>query len=205
MSEARARKLSSKALLILLIVAMGGLGLLASVQTWIQVEFLPGVSAVERIEVTGQQASPAITLISLAALAAALVLTIAGPAFRRVIGLLVCALGMGLAAVGTSIALTPIDGARSQVAESTGISGDSYELLVELVSASVWPVVTAVIGVLLAVIGICVLVLSGRWKAAGRKYDAGTEGLKKQPRATEPGDRISEWDALTDGDDPTDR
>ncbi|MFC5338118.1 Trp biosynthesis-associated membrane protein [Leucobacter denitrificans] len=197
--------MSSKAILILLVVVGGGLGLLASVQVWIQVEFLTGVSAVERIEVTGQQASPAITLISLAALAAALVLTIAGPVFRKVIGLLVLVLGAGLAAVGTSIALSPIDGARSQIAESTGISGDSYDLLVASISSSAWPTITAVIGVLLGILGVCVLILSGRWKTAGRKYDSGTDGSKKKTRTSEPGDRISEWDALSDGDDPTDR
>lgn len=206
MSEPQRKGMSAKALLILLLVVGGGLALLASVQAWIHVEFFPGVATVEQTEVSGQQASPAITLIALAALAAALVLTIAGPVFRRVIGALVLLLGVGLSSVGLVIALSPIDGARSQVEDATGISGaDSHYALVSEISVSAWPMITAAIGVLLAVLGLYVVLFSGRWKAAGRKYDAAGRGkAQKASRPEAQGDRISEWDALSDGDDPTD-
>lgn len=204
MAERTARKMRGKTTLIMAVVIVGGLALLASVQTWVHVGFFPGVAAVEGIEVSGQKASPSLTLTSLAALASALVLTIAGKMFRRVIGVLIFLLGAGLALVGTVIALDPFSGARSQVEEVTGISGnDTQYALVSEISVTIWPAVTAVLGVLLALAGVLIVVFGGRWKSAGRKYDTGG-GTPPRVRAAAEGDRISEWDALSDGDDPTD-
>uniref|UniRef100_UPI003A84EB8D Trp biosynthesis-associated membrane protein n=1 Tax=Leucobacter sp. BZR 635 TaxID=3378705 RepID=UPI003A84EB8D len=100
MPETGPNKLTSKATLIGFVIVAGAFALLASVQRWIDLEFLPGAATVERISVTGQQMSPALTLVSLAALAAALVLTIAGKTFRRIIGGLIVLLGVGLSYAG---------------------------------------------------------------------------------------------------------
>lgn len=205
MAERTARMMSGKTTLIMAVVVVGGLALLASVQPWVHVEFFPGVAAVEGIEVSGQKASPSVTLTSLAALASALVLTIAGKTFRRVIGGLIFLLGAGLAIVGAVIALDPFAGARSQVEEATGISGnDTQYALVSEIGVTFWPAVAATLGVLLALTGVLIMVFGGRWKSAGRKYDSGDGGTQPRARGVAEGDRISEWDALSDGDDPTD-
>ena len=198
------RRLSSKALLIGLVGLAGTFALLASVQVWVRIEFIPGVATVESLSVQGQKVSPALTLIALAALASALVLTIAGTTFRRVLGGLLAVLGGGLAAIGITVARTPIDGARGQIEVVTGISGDALYGLVEVGHATPWPGVTSVIGLVIAVIGVFVIAVSGRWKAGGRKYESGPPVTKRAARRDDESDRISDWEALSDGDDPTD-
>ena len=200
------RKLSGKALLILGIAAAGLLALLTTMQTWVTVQFAPGVAAVEDLSLTGQGLNSSLTLISLAALAATLVLTIAGRVFRWLIGVLVAALGAGLAALGIGVWISPIEQAAFQIGEVTGISGEAQAELVSESGASVWPLVTAALGVVLAILGVLVVVTSGRWKSAGRKYDTDHAAPASRPESREAtnNDRISEWDALSDGDDPTD-
>ncbi|MGO3147637.1 MAG: Trp biosynthesis-associated membrane protein [Leucobacter sp.] len=203
MPEQSSPRVKSKSWLIGLIVIVGGAALLASVQEWLHVAFAPGVSVVQEITVSGQKISPALTLIALAALASALVLTIAGIAFRKVLGVLVALLGAGLATIGTTFALDPLGGARSQIEEATGIAGATHSGLVASFEASIWPIATAAVGVLLIVQGVAVVLVSGRWKSAGRKYDAVEGSQRKAARVVAEGDRISEWDALSDGEDPT--
>jgi len=48
---------------------------------------------------------------------------------------------------------------------------------------------------------VLVLVFGGRWKTAGRKYEA--EAGPARPATAEP-DRISDWEALNSGQDPSD-
>uniref|UniRef100_UPI003A8A6196 Trp biosynthesis-associated membrane protein n=1 Tax=Leucobacter sp. BZR 635 TaxID=3378705 RepID=UPI003A8A6196 len=49
-----------------------------------------------------------------------------------------------------------------------------------------------------------VLIFGGRWKAAGRKYESGGAQAKQRSATAPTDDRISDWDALSDGGDPTD-
>lgn len=203
MSEERQSKLTSKATLIGFVVIAGAGALLSSVQSWLDIALLPGAATVERLAVTGQQISPALTMISLASLAAALVLTIAGKGFRRVIGVLIVALGGGLSYAGVRALIDPLEGASGSLEEVSGISGEAQSSLIDTMTVSVWPTITVIVGALLAIAGLLVLVFSPRWKVAGRKYETG--GAARPRGATAPtDDRISEWDALSDGGDPTD-
>ncbi len=198
------KRLSSKTLLIGLVAIAGALALLAGVQIWVRIEFIPGVATVENLAVPGQKVSPALTLIALAVLASALVLTIAGTTFRRVLGGLLAVLGGGLAAIGIVVVQAPIDGARGQIEVVTGISGDALYGLVDTVQATPWPGVTAAVGICIAIIGVLVIVVSGRWKTGGRKYEASKAAAKRTAHRGDGSDRISDWEALSDGDDPTD-
>lgn len=204
MSEARTSKLTNKATLIGFVVIAGAAALLASVQRWFDIELLPGVATVERLAVTGQQISPSLTLISLAALAAALVLTIAGKNFRRIIGALIAVLGGGLSYAGVAALTNPLAGASGPLEEVSGIAGDAQRTLVGALEVTIWPTITVVVGALLAIAGLLVLVFSSRWKAAGRKYESGDAATRRRAATQPTDDRISEWDALSDGGDPTD-
>ena len=191
----------SKAILLSLAVVVASLGLLASAQVWVRLELLPGAATVEALDVTGQDMNAAVTLISLAVLAAVLVLTIAGKAFRRVIGVLIALLGVGLALTGMR---EPLEGASTKLEEVSGISGDAQAALLNSMTVTSWPGVTIGIGALLVLVGIAVTVLSPRWKQGGRKYEAASEVQRKRVPGAATGDRISDWEALSDGDDPTD-
>lgn len=197
------KRIGSKGVLIGLIVLSGALALLTGVQTWVHVAFIPGVATVEDLAVPGQKVSPALTLIALAVLASALVLTIAGKMFRRVLGGLLGVLGAGLAIIGFTVWQTPLDGARGPVEVVTGLSGEAIYNLVDTVDATPWPIITAAIGIALVITGVSIIVLSGRWKASGRKYEAGKPASKRAANTEGESDRISDWEALSDGDDPT--
>lgn len=197
------KRLSSKGVLIGLVVLTGALALLAGVQVWVRIVFFPGVATVEELAVPGQKVSPALTLIALAVLASALVLAIAGTAFRRVLGVLLGVLGAGLAVIGFTVWQTPLDGARGPVEVVTGLSGDAIYGLVDTVHATAWPAIMMTIGVVVVITGVCVIALSGRWKTGGRKYEASTPAPKRATTPDGESDRISDWEALSDGTDPT--
>lgn len=198
------QKRRSKSVIIALIAALGGIGLLASVQVWITITFFEGVAATPSLTVTGQKLHPSLTLISLAGIAAALVLTIAGRVFRMVIGGLVTLLGAGLAILGALTLVSPAEDAAQAVSEVTGISGDAQYGLVQSAVVSAWPTIGMLGGMLLALAGVGVLIWGPSWKIAGRKYEAATDTPARQPRSAQHPDRISDWDSLSDGDDPTD-
>lgn len=205
MSERQAQRQSkrpgSKAILLGIVVLAGAGGMLAAVQEWAFVTFVPGSATVEELSVTGQQMNSALTLISLAVLAAALVLTIAGPGFRRVIGVLISLLGAGLALAALR---EPLTGASARIEEVSGITGDAQSALIDTMTVTGWPGVAVALGGVLVVAGICVAVLSPKWKQGGRKYEAASEVTRTRVPGAATGDRISDWEALSDGDDPTD-
>lgn len=200
---ARSRKPSSKLLALGAIVLAAALALLTSVQRWLDIKFFTGVASAESLSVSGQELSPALTLLALAALASALVLTIAGPIFRRVIGVLVAVLGGGLAAIGLLTVTQPLAGARAAIEAVTGITGDDQFGLVRATVVSAWPTVAGLSGIVLVFAGLWIVIFGGRWFSGGRKYQPAEAGGRASSRGAAGSDRISDWDALSDGDDPT--
>lgn len=188
----------SKLLTISGIALVGALGLLAGSQTWVSF-MVDGTHSVETV--AGHEVNAAVSPISIAIVAAALALTIAGPIFRRALGVLVALLGAGLTALTMSVLVAPLTAITGTITSLTGISGDGTADLVVWSRLSAWIWVCVVAGVLAAILGLLVAVLSGRWVAVGRKYDAAS-----RPNAVSSNtpDRISDWDALSGGDDPSD-
>lgn len=203
-SESKNNLLTGKRGLTTVVLLGGVLGLLASVQSWVHLKLLPGVATVESLSVAGKDISPSLTLVSLAALAAGLVLMIAGKGFRRVIAVLIVILGVGLSFTGVTVQVDALAGASASIEEVSGIAGSAQATLIDDITVTVWPIVTVVIGAVLALSGILVLAFGGRWKTGGRKYESSGENKRKREAGTATGDRISDWEALSDGDDPTD-
>ncbi len=196
----RARR--SKSILLILILLTGAVALAGATQNWVDIRLIPGEAAVDRLGVTGQKLNPSLSPIALAALAAALVLTIAGPAFRRVLGVLVLLFGAGIATLGINAQSAPRDAARGAVASATGLTGEAQYTVVASVVTTPWPLIVTVCGIVLALAGLAVVLVSGRWKSGGRKYEAQSARSARGPSEDGP-DRIADWDALSDGDDPT--
>jgi uncharacterized membrane protein (TIGR02234 family) len=196
----------SKLWLIAGIALLSAAALLAASQTWVSLELVPGAAAFELLAASGQQLNAALTAIALAGFAAALALTIAGPGFRRVLGVLVVLFGAGIAGVAISVLADPEGAASGRLAEATGIAGDAQSAMVDRVATTPFIALALLCGALLAVLGALVLVLGGRWRAAGRKYAARED---RGPAAggdgrPDPGpDRFSDWDRLSEGGDPT--
>lgn len=189
----------SKLLLLGGIVLAGALALLGGSQTWITF-LLDGSHSVETI--TGHGSNPALSPIAIALIAAALALTIAGPVFRRVLGLLVVLLGGGVIALASGVLVAPLAVASGRITELTGLIGaaDANEVLWVQISGWIW--VTVIAGIAAVLLGVGVTLFSGGWATAGKKYEsAGAAGSAGTTAIAS--DRISEWDALSQGEDPS--
>ena len=178
------------------IAIVGGAGLLAGAQTWVSF-MLDGTHDIE--PVTGHALNPALSPVAIAIVAAALALTIAGPVFRRVLGVLVALLGAGLVALTLNVVQAPLAAVSGRITEITGIAGGASTTMVVWSQVSAWVWVSLAAGLLAALLGVLVVLTGGRWATGGRKYDS---GAATKSRGGAP-DRISDWDALSDGDDPT--
>ncbi|MGW9021145.1 Trp biosynthesis-associated membrane protein [Leucobacter chromiiresistens] len=189
-----------KPLTIAGVALSGALGLLAGSQTWISF-MLDGTHSLETV--AGHEVNAAVSPISIAIVAAALALTIAGPVFRRALGVLVVLLGAGLAALTISVLVAPLAAITGTITDLTGISGDATTSLVLWSSVSPWAWVCVAAGVLAALLGLVVALLGGAWASGGRKYGAAANAAGSAADSDAP-DRISDWDALSEGDDPSD-
>ncbi|WP_082305214.1 Trp biosynthesis-associated membrane protein [Leucobacter japonicus] len=187
-----------KLLTITGLAAAGALALLAGSQTWISF-MLDGTHSLE--SVAGHDVNSAVSPIAIAIFAAALALTIAGRVFRRVLGALIVLLGAGLAALTISVVVRPLEAITGTITSLTGITGANTTSLVVWSQLSAWVWVCVAAGVIAALLGVTVVVWGGRWVTGGRKYDASAPTAATA--AGQP-DRISDWDALSGGDDPSD-
>lgn len=200
----------SKRWLLLGVALAGGLALYGATQVWVVLRLVPGAAAFSTLEVTGQQLNASLSPIAIAALAAALALTIAGKVFRRVLGALIALLGAGIAAISWSVLGAPERAASGRLAEATGLAGSSQLDLIASSEQMPFIALTIAAGLTLAVLGVLVLILSGKWRSAGRKYEsdgesatAGASAPAAPKRRDENSERIDDWDAMNDGDDPT--
>lgn len=184
----------AKLVTLLVVAAAGATALGAGSQPWISFS-LEG--APEQFP-TGHDLNAALSPVAIAIVVAALALSIAGPIFRRVLGLLVAALGAGVVALAAAVAANPASAMAARVTELTGLSGHGGLAAVANVTLTPWSWVTIAAGFVAALAGLVVVFTSGRWRSAGRKYEAASS---KAP-AQKP-DRISDWDALSEGEDPT--
>lgn len=206
-----------KLIVIVLTVIGAGLGLLAWSQTWFDLVLASGAGAhvdAEVITVPGSVASPAIAALSLAGLALAAALALAGPGIRIVLGVLEVLLG-GCLVLAASLSLgDPVGSVSPSVTEATGVAGESPTAeLVGTAVATVWPTVAILAGVVVVAAGVLVLATGTRWPASTRRYRSGLEpvdGAGTTAGATDVRERaasdraIDDWDELSRGDDPTD-
>ena len=190
----RARLLS-----VLGILAGGLFGLIASTQTWLDATINDG--AAEPIHVAGADAIALMAPLSLAAIAAAITLAIAGVAFRYVLGALAVIIGAAMLVMNVRL----ITGASARdvaaaVTEATGIAGDSAIIaMVTELTLTPWVTVTVVAWLLIIAGGLLTLVTAKSWAASGKKYRTSTAGITH----TGPLDKIDSWDDLSRGEDPT--
>lgn len=180
-------------------VVLAGLTLLTWTQPWFHLLVAAPQGGTVTVTSDGDVAGGALAALALASLALCGALTIAGVAFRVVLGVLQAALG-ACVVVAASLALAdPLGVSGSAVTTVTGVDGrDSLTALVESVDPTPWPWVALLAGVLTLVHGALVALTARRWPRTGRRY---------QPVRTAPADAddpAAAWDRLSQGDDPTD-
>jgi len=210
-----ARRLKSLALLAG--VAVNALVLMAWTQAWFTVTLVADELGGSTLAVGGDVAAGGLAALGLAGLALVGALSIAGPAFRIVLGVLQFVLGATVVLSSVIAIGDPLSVAAPAVTDATGVSGaDSVAGLVASATLTVWPWVAAVLGGLGGLLGIAIFVTSRRWPGPSRKYQspaastpaagpAPAEAPGAAPEAPPTSDAIADWDALSDGADPTSR
>ncbi|KAB1644090.1 Trp biosynthesis-associated membrane protein [Gulosibacter chungangensis] len=195
-----------KQLAILAILLAAGLAMLTLTQPWAALGL--HTQEFERdFTHSGGDAGTAIMGFGIAALAAAGALAIAGRFFRYVIGTLTFVLGVGIT-VAASIGIgDPAAGFGAEVRQFSGITDDAgvREIIAQgAISTSAWPLVALIAGILLSLAAVWTIITAHRWPQGSRKFNRTRfESVSEHPEIEE-NDRISQWDALSAGDDPTD-
>ena len=175
-------------------LVVSGLVFLGWTQQWFGVVISEGPT----LSVAGDVAAPALSTLALTTLVLIGALSIAGPFFRVVLGVLQTLLGATIVLSGVIALVDPVKASGSAISDATGIAGsEPIHALVASVAISLWPWVSTIAGALLAVIGIAVIVTGRRWPGSSRKYSA----VKLEPAAER--SAVDDWDSLSDGTDPT--
>ncbi len=193
------RRLTGKGPVVLVALVGSGVLLLAGLRPWVSGTVADAVLGGSRVVATGAEVAPGLSAVALA-VAAAAVAVVATGRVGRVIGLLLWAACVALAAALTlRVVLDPSAALGPVAARRVGRTGS-----VEAVAATtVWPWVALV--ALALVVGALVLAAVGRrrWAAPSRRYEAPAAG--EGHVAGSRGERVSSaWDDLSAGRDPTD-
>jgi hypothetical protein len=190
--ESRARKLRLYTIVAIGLVAV--LTLLTTTQTWWTLHL-----ATRSLAIAGTVAGPALAALALCALVLAAALALAGPVFRLVLGLLQLLLAFTIVFTTILSLARPDQPSESAVQTATGIAGESsIDHLIKSVTLTPWGFVAVVLGVVAFLLGLWLLFTFRFWPAPSRKYQA----VRFQP-ADGPRDAVVDWDALSDGSDPT--
>jgi len=189
----RARKLRLYTILSIGVVA--GLSLITTTQTWWTVHL-----ATQSLPIAGTVAAPALAALSLTGLVLAAALSLAGPAFRVVLGALQLLLAFTIV-LTTLLSLTaPDQPSASAVSTATGVAGtQSIAALIKSVSLAPWGYVAVVLGFVAFLIGLWLIASARFWPLPTRKYQA-----VRFTSADGPRDAVIDWDSLSEGTDPTD-
>jgi hypothetical protein len=172
------------------------LALLAWTQVWVTLELSGGLV----VEARGEVAANTVPALALALLALTAALALVGRVPRVILAIVQLGLGAGIAAAAAAVLADPIGRGGPAVTAVTGVDGDAgVAALVAAVGVSGWVTVAVAAGVFASLSGGVTAVTAHRWPDRVRRYDS--------PDGRSPGaeDRLGDWDALSDGDDPTAR
>lgn len=190
-----------KNLTLVLGIVLSGLLLLAWTGTWFTLHLRPTDTTSSVLAVTGDVAAPGLIGLALAGLALVAALAIAGRVFRVVLGVLELLIGL-TTVLSSLLALgDPVTASTAAITKASGISGArSVADVVTSVTVTAWPALGVVLGALLALLGLFILVTGHRWPVGSRRYQP-----VRLERDDEDSSRVSDWDRLSGGGDPTSR
>jgi hypothetical protein len=191
--DSRQRQL--RLLTIFGIAAVAGLTMLTTTQNWWTLHL-----AGHTVPVPGSAAAPALSALALCGLALAAALAIAGPVIRLILGIIQLFIAFTIVLSSIQALSNPEQPSASLMTTATGVSGDSsLRKLIESVAYTPWGWIAIVVGVLTFLAGIWLLATFRFWPVASRKYQAARFAATEGPRSA-----VVDWDALSEGEDPTD-
>lgn len=178
------------------LAAGGALGVVAAGQEWGSAT-VSSALADTTVSASGRDLVPLASAVSLIALAAVVAVPAVRRLGRRIVGVVLAALGAGATAVTGVVAADLAGHVREWTTTSAGGAGASGP--VDAVTTSPgWAWVQVLAAILVLVAGLMVAVRGPVWPGMGAKYERSTPG--ESGAADTPRDA---WDALDRGDDPT--
>ena len=184
-------------------------------QTWFFLEVTFPTENSEGLAVSGQIAAPGLSAFGLAGFAITAALALSSVVIRRILGVLLFGLGVAVVLMSISAWSDPVLAAASQLTALSAISDiETLRTFVISFSATAWPGITAVAGILLVPAGIIIVFTAGKWGTGSRKFDrvgpSGSDSGQAKPpqRALDENKDVSSvnidaWDSLSHGTDPT--
>lgn len=178
------------------VVALGALLFGSTLPTWASAEATTTVGT-QPVAVGGSDAAPLVASAAAVVLVAGLVLALSGR-LTRVLAVVGVVLGgvLGVFASARFLAdpRSPLEQAAAAVSGVREIAGEP--------DVTVFPVLALVIAGVIAVVGLALPFVVGRWERVGRRYEVGAPTTDATPQDRR-GQSRSDWDALSRGDDPS--
>jgi len=175
------------------IIATAGLAALSWSQTWYRLQL-----ADSEHPIGGDVAGGALLPLALASLCVVLALGLAGAVFRAILAVLDSLLGVCVIVVTAWSLSDPVRASVPALVNATGFSGDADVFRDQVTSSvvTIWPWVGLVAGVLMTLTGLAIAVTGRGWPLSGSRYT-------RTRTASPDSDPVRDWDALSEGDDPT--
>jgi len=206
-----------KSTMLLAGVVVDALILTAWTQNWFAIALVDDELGGSVIPVAGDVAAGGLAALGLAGLALVGALSIAGPVFRIILGVLQTLIGATVVLSSAVAIADPITVSEAAVTEVTGVSGSSsIAALVASSSLTPWPWIAIVVGACAVALGLGIIVTSRRWPGGSRRYQSvaaaragadptSADAPREAPDGAGEPDAIADWDSLSDGTDPTSR
>ncbi len=187
-----------------ILLALALLGVVVA-QQWVSLVLHAGAASAETLSVTGAQANAAMTPVLLAALVCVFVFAISRGAINYLLLLLLLLAGVAVSFFSAQVIADPLAAAHSAVVSSTAITVADNAVRSSGVTAM--PYIAAGAGCVIALVALLQAVF-GRFSAAVAaqsredRYSRAADKRGAQPAVTDT-DRVSEWDQLSGGSDPS--
>lgn len=184
-------------------------------QTWFFLEVTFPTENSEGLVVSGQIVAPGLSAFGLAGFAITAALALSSVVIRRILGVLLIGLGIAVVLISISAWSDPVLSAVPQLTALSAISDiETLRTFVISSSATAWPGITAVAGILFVPAGIIIVFTAGKWGTGSRKFDrvdpSSSDSAQAKPRQSAVDDNkdvssvnIDAWDSLSHGTDPT--
>lgn len=172
------------ALAVILLVA-------ANTRTWVSGSVTDAVLHTAHTTASGSKSAPALLAAALVGAAAVLATLTTGRIARWIAAVLTLVAGVVAVVAVIVVVRDPVKILADVATTMTGHTGDRKVTA----GLTIWPWVALLGGVLLVLTGVLAIVGARTWSGLSSRYDAPTT-----PKAT----KRSDWDMLTDGEDPTD-
>lgn len=169
----------------------------------------------QAVNISGQEVAGALSALGLTGFALTAALALAGILLRRILGILLFLLGLGIFFATLSAWTDPITAAAPTLTALSAISDvETLRTFVVSLSATAWPGVSAFTGLLFLPVGIFIFFTAAQWGTASRKFERSSQissattsqqSVSSFPAQTHDvsAQNIDAWDSLSHGEDPT--